>query len=121
MKSKGYTIVDILIVVVVLGVAALITLPNMSLAFKDNKEELYQNQIRLYLEQAKKYGEDHKEDFDDDNQIIVTIDDLIEDGYIGAYVSDKIYDVRDDTTELNKVKIRITYDEENETIDAKIV
>ena len=48
MKSKGYTIVDILIVVVVLGVAALITLPNMSLAFKDNKEELYQNQIRTH-------------------------------------------------------------------------
>lgn len=121
MKSKGYTVVDILVIIVVLGALALLTLPNMSLAFKDNKEELYQNQIRLYLEQAKLYGENNKDKFDDDNTMVVTIDELIEEGYIGAYVSDKIYDVRDNVTELNKMKIRITYNEDDDTVDAKVV
>lgn len=118
MRSKGYTVVDILIIIVVLGVSALITIPKMSLAFKDNKEDLYQNQIRLYLEQAKLYGENNKDSFDDDNTMVITIDDLIDDGYL---IEDKVYDVRDETTELNKLKIKIIYNEDNESVDAKLL
>ena len=121
MRSKGYTVIDILIVVVVLGVAALITIPRMSLAFKDNKEDLYQNQIRLYLEQAKLYGENHKDDFDEEDSLVITIDDLIEEGYIIGDDKDIVYDVRDNTTELNKLKIKMTYDEDKELVDAKIM
>lgn len=121
MRSKGYTSLDIIIIVVVLAISAIITIPKVSMALKDNREELYENQINLYLNQANKYGEDHKKDFDDDNNLIITIDDLISEGYVLALESEKIYDIRDNTTELNKLKIKITYDEDKDNITSKLM
>ena len=119
MKSRGYTVVDILLVIVVLGVCALVTIPNMSLAFRDNKEELYKEQIDVYLKQAKLYGEEHKDLFQD-NTMVLTLDDLINEGYIGSF-DDKIYDIRDGKTILNSMKIRIIYNEEDDTVKSEIV
>ena len=121
MKSKGYTSLDIIIIIVFLGIAALLTIPRMSLAFKDDRDELYQNQINLYLSQAKRYGQDHVDELEDhDNTITMTIDELIEEGYIGSYVDKKLYDIRDYETIMNNIKIKITYNEDTEEVKTEL-
>lgn len=120
MKSKGYTSLDIIIVILILAVSAVIILPRVSMALEDNKGGLYENQIRLYLNQAVLYGENNKDEFDDDNTMVLTIDDLIDKGYVLS-MDDNIYDVRDNTTELNKLKIKLTYSEEQDKVTAELM
>lgn len=122
MRSKGYTSLDIIIVIIVLAISAVITIPKISMAMKDNREELYQNQIKLYLNQAILYGENNKDEFDEDNTIVLTIDDLIDKEYIITSNEDnKIYDIRDNVTELNKMKIRIKYNEDEDKVSSELV
>ena len=124
MKKNGYTVTDVLIIIAILGVSALIVLPRVSNALKVNekKDELYNNLLELYLNQAEKYGNDKKEEIKNNNDgTVVTIDDLIEAKYIGAASSNgEIIDIRDDVTKMNNIKIQLIYDEESDKVIARI-
>ena len=55
-KRNGYTFIDILIVILSLGLVTLFTVPKLSHAFENDKNELYNDSLELYLNQAAKYG-----------------------------------------------------------------
>ena len=115
-NNKGYTSLDIIIIVVVLGISALILIPRISLAFKDESEEIYQDQINLYLKQAKKYGEDNIDKIkENENSIVKSVEELIDEKYIGS----DIYS--DGNNNLKNMKIQITYNEEDGTIKAEYI
>lgn len=120
MKKNGFTFYDILIVVVVLGVSALIILPKLSTAFKNDKEELHNSQIALYLSEAEKYGEANKADIKKSESKVVTINDLISAGYIGAYTSHDLYDARDNKTIINDWKIKLIYNVDTDSVYAEM-
>lgn len=120
MKKNGYTVIDMLIVVVVLAVSAVIILPKMSMAFKSDKNELYNSTMNLYLNQATLYGNKNKDEIKKSESEVVTINDLIDAGYIGAYADKNLIDIRDNKTVMNDIKIKLIYDKDNDNVYAQV-
>ena len=121
MKKNGFTMLDIVIIIVILGASALIVLPSISNALNsyDNKDEVYNEILASYLRTAEIYGEAKKEDVKNGNKTIITIDDLVNEGYIHNYQTD-IIDIRDNITKMNNIKIKLNYDEQNDKVYAEV-
>ena len=121
MKRNGFTIYDILIIIALLGVSALIIIPKFSNAIdaNDNKDEVYNEILTNYLAIAEKYGNDKKEEVKGNDGMIVSIDDLIKEGYLHTY-QDSIIDIRDNSTKMNNVKFSLIYDETNDNVYAEV-
>ena len=95
-----------------------IVISQTSYAFKDNTDELYENQIVLIERQAKEYGKT-LESLKEEKEMIVMVSELIEHEYLIA--EDGVYkDVRTGD-DINDMKIKVTYDEETDTVDASIM
>lgn|SRR5574344_1898083 len=120
MKKNGYTVIELLGLIAILGLIALITLPQMSHAFVNDKEEVYQNQISIYLKQAEKYGESNKDTIKKEDGEVISIQDLIDKGYIGANEDGKVIDLRDNKSILNELKIKLIYDADSGKILAQL-
>ena len=120
MKKNGYTVVDMLIVVAILAVSAIVILPKMSMAFKSDKNEIYTETMNLYLNQATLYGNKNKDEIKKSQSKVVTINDLIDAGYIGAYANKTLIDVRDNKTVMNDIKIKLIYDNEKDSVYAEV-
>ena len=122
MKKNGYTIYDIIIIIVILTVSALIVIPRVSNALNeaDNKEEVYQDILRSYLNIAQIYGNNNKEEVKNGNKTIVSIDDLIKNEYIHTNNED-IIDIRDNITKMNNIKFKLTYNETEDRVYAEFM
>ena len=118
-KRNGYTFIDILVVIIALGLFTLFTVPELSHAFENNKDTLYDESLELYLNQATKYGNTIKSEVKENNSYIVTIKDLVDKGYIGSTNGD-VTDIRDGSSMLN-MKIHLIYDEEKDEVYAEVV
>ena len=121
MKRNGFSIYDILILVVVLAATALFVIPNVSNALKtnDNKDEVYKEIMSNYLALAEKYGNDIKEDVKNGEGMIISVDDLIKKGYINTNQGD-IIDIRDNITKMNNIKFSLLYNEETDSVYAQV-
>lgn len=120
-RSNGFTIYDILIIVAILGVSALIIIPKVSNALEtnDNKDEVYNEILSNYLSIAEKYGNDKKDEVKDNGGKIISIDDLIKEGYLHTY-QDNIIDIRDNNTKMNNIKFSLIYNEESDSVYAQV-
>ena len=120
MKKNGYTIIELLVIVILLGVASFITIRGVSHALVDNKEELYQDDVHSILDSAKLYGMDNLEELKSNHSIIVTVQDLIDKSYLGSDEEGNFIDVRTNGATLNNIKIAIIYDEKSDSINAEL-
>ena len=121
MKKNGYTLMELIVLIVGLGLIALIGIKNASYAFTDNKDELYHESIVSILECAKQYGNDNLETLKEEKQLIITVNELIEKNYIGSDEDGNYIDVRDENETLNNTKIAIEYNEKTEEITTEVV
>ncbi|MBR1416367.1 MAG: hypothetical protein IJ572_00925 [Bacilli bacterium] len=121
MKRNGYTVYDILIIIVILGISALIVIPRVSNALKeyDNKDEVYNEIMADYLKLAEMYGNDNKEKIKEESNTVVSIDDLIKEGYIVSS-TEEIIDIRDNYTKMNNIKIKLIYNEDEDKVIAEL-
>ena len=121
MKKNGFTIYDILIIIAILGVSALIIIPRVSNALEtsDNKEEAYKEILGNYLSIAEIYGNDNKEKVKENEGMIVSVDDLIKEGYLHTSL-DEIIDIRDNSTKMNNIKFSLIYSEESDSVYAQV-
>lgn len=62
MKKNGFTLVELLAVIVILGVIGMIVFPAVQTTIKKNKEKLYVQQINSLVDAASKYVVDHDAD-----------------------------------------------------------
>lgn len=120
MKKNGYTLIELLVVIGILGVVAFIVISNTSYAFKDNKEELYEeSQEPLILRQAVEYGKT-LERLPEETEKIISLYDLIDKGYLVPNSEEDDYiDVRTGVS-MKDINIKIIYNENNE-ITAEII
>ena len=84
-NHKGFTLVEILAVIVVLGLLAAIITPVVSNLLKDSEESLSNEQINNIIVIAKKYAIEHSDilpDLDSGDSYELDIETLIADGYI---------------------------------------
>lgn len=122
MKNKnGYTIIELIILIVVLGIATFITINRVSYALSDDKSEVYKMQVKLIETQAQVYGNTIKEELKNEGKTI-TVNTLVAENYLEADDDKgKVYDARDEMKTLNDKKIKISYNAENDTVEAKLI
>lgn len=112
MKKNGYTLIELLVVIAILGVVAFVVISNTSYAFKDNTEEIYEeNQEPLIIRQAIEYGK-VIERAEGEQEKIISVYDLLDKGYLVPNNGDDDYiDVRTGVS-MKDVNIKIMYGEE---------
>ena len=116
MKRNGYTWIELLAVIVILGIGAFITIRKVSYALVDNTDELYQNDIYSILESAKLYGNDNLEELKNNNSMIITVQDLIDNNYLSSDEEGNYKDIRTKGAVLNNIQIAIIYDKDNDSV-----
>lgn len=116
MKNKdGYTIVELIIVIVVIGIFAFVTINKASYAFSDNTEvlkELEEQKTALIETAALKYAKEHKEVFGDANKTYIRVSDLIKENYL---LLDADGNVSGDSNINKSQKIALTLKDEKVT------
>ena len=80
--KKGFTLVELLAVIALLGVVALVIVPTVDKSIVDTKEKTYNRQVEVIKTALKEYQIDNKEYFYKNNSKVLTLIDLKEQGYL---------------------------------------
>lgn len=98
---KGFTLVELLAVIVVLGVIALITFPIVSNSMANAKQKAYDSQVSFITESARKWSIDNTSSLSETKAISVKISTLISAGYITKTKDGVLYNPMDDTKTMS--------------------
>lgn len=83
MKQKGFTLIELIAVIVILALIALVVFPAINGVLKDSRENAYDSQISIIEKAAKEYYlENYKELPEENGCTYVSIETLISKGYI---------------------------------------
>src|SRR5574344_1583502 len=82
MKNKGFTLVEVLGVIVILGLIAVIVYPKMKSIINENQQNLYNEQIERYKSVAATYVSDKTDTLTIGSDLYITIKYLYKGGYI---------------------------------------
>lgn len=86
MKNKnGYTVIELMVVIAVVGVFAFVAINKASYAFSDKvdaENELLNQKVKNIETQAKRYGEENLELFEEGKTIYIRVKDLIDNNYL---------------------------------------
>ena len=67
MKNKGYTLVELLAVFVILGIIIMISVPVISETINSSKDKAYDEQVKILENAARTYMSEHSKDLPDNN------------------------------------------------------
>lgn len=75
MNKKGFTLVEVMAVVILLGVLGLIIVPIVTNVIKDNKENLYQTQLKAIAEKAEDWAYENLDmlPIEEGEEVVLTI------------------------------------------------
>ena len=120
MKKNGYTVTEMLIVIIVLGVFTLGLIGATSYAFRDKSNDYFEEKVLLIEKQASLYG-GTLNNLKEEGNLIITVKDLVDNGY---FVADKsngdVTDPRNSKATLNGLKIKLSYNDDG-TVSAKVI
>ena len=113
MNKKGFTLAELIGVIVVLSLICLITVPAIASVLKTNKKSLCETQLKNVLAAAKSYVSENllSMPINDGDYKIITIGDLIENGFIEENIQDPV------TKEEIDPEIEITIKKNGKKID----
>lgn len=85
---KGFTLVEVMGVLIILGIISLITVPVISNVLKENKKELYEIQIKNIEESARNFVAENlfSLNLDENKKIAIKIGNLKQLGYLEDFV-----------------------------------
>lgn len=119
MKKNGYSAVELLIVIVLLGVITLGVVISTSNAFKDDAGEIYEETTYLILRQAELYGK-NSSTLEQEGVQIITVRDLVESKYyVSVNQEGNVVDPRNSKATLNSLKIKLV--KEGEEVKASLL
>ena len=109
MKKKGFTLVELLGVIVILGIIATITVPLIQRTIIENTEEAYNDQVTSFERAAKNYVASDVYNMTNCQTKICTISlkELQEKGYLQS--GDIVNPITDENFDMDNV-VDITYD-----------
>lgn len=103
MKNKGFTLVELLAVITLLGIIALITIPVVTNTMSKQKEKLYYDQLNQLIKAAQNWGTDNNDTLInlpgkcmDSNFIKLTLDQLREGSDDVSYLADDFINPKTD-------------------------
>lgn len=109
MQNKGYTIPELIVVIIVVGIFSLIAINKASYAFVDNDVVSEETEEMILVKTATSYASSILETLKNDD-IYVTGKDLVEAGYLV-----------DDENTLANVKLKLSYNAETGSVKVEIL
>ena len=90
MNKKGFTMVELLAVLILLGVVAIIAIPAINSTINNSKEKAKEAQAEIILDAAQSYASEHTELLPKKGITVFNISDLIDKNYIDSGDADSI-------------------------------
>ncbi|MBE6154914.1 MAG: type II secretion system protein [Firmicutes bacterium] len=109
LNKLGYTKVELLIVIALLGIVAFIAINKTSYAFSINNSSAIQEVINLIEKQAEEYALDNKDIFNDSDTTYISVEDLINNKYLIPNEKGLIISPENPDKSYNKNKIKLEY------------
>lgn len=117
-KDSGFTLVELLVVIVILGILATVIYPIVNTSVNSSKQKLYDAQIENIINAARTYASDNLEILPtadgDSLEPPLTLGKLIDEGYIKNIENPK-------TKEPFDKNIKITITNRNGVLDYEVV
>ena len=121
MNKLGYSKIEILVVIVLLGGVAFITINKTSYAFEVDEGKAVEEVKYLIEIQAEDYALANTTLFEETNTTYISVDDLIEAGYLVGNEEGVLTDPTDSNKNFNDTKVRLEYDEKKNDVTATVV
>ncbi len=121
LNKKGYTKVEVLVMVVLLGIVAFIVINKTSYAFEMDQTRNTNEVKRLIEEEAKGYAEKNLSLFKETDTTFINVNYLIEAGVMHGNEEGLVIDPADITKNFNQSKIKLEYNKEKNEVKATFV
>jgi len=111
MNKKGFTLVELLAVIIILGVIGLIATVTVNNVLKENRESLYNEQIKLIEDKAKLWAAEHVFELPDEDKehIILTLGQLKAEGLSGEVINPITEEPFLDSLQIKITKVENSY------------
>ena len=120
MDKKGFTLVELLTVIVLLAIIAAITTPVIINVINDSRENAYEEQVRLITSAAERWGTENMTYLNGKGSCYLSAEKLSEEGYLSA---EKIINPKKPSENMGVVEITVNngkyeyvYKETSETV-----
>ncbi len=80
-RKKGFTLVELMAVIVILAILAMIAVPNVLNISRNTKQRLYCEKVTNYLSDAKRWGDNHLKELRSDCYIVKNVSFLVSEGF----------------------------------------
>ena len=120
MKKNGYTTIELLSIIGILGIFTIVILASTSYAYKDRSVIYFDQIVDVAERQAELYGATLN-NLKEEGSLVITLGDLVENGYYVADDTDgNVNDPRNSKNTLNGLKIKLVAKEDG-SIVAKVI
>ena len=120
MNNKGFTLLEIILVVAILGVITLIVVPSVSSILNKNKNDQYENLKKSIISAAKMYVSDNRYDLgitcnnaSERPTFTITLKDIVDSGDL----TEPVVDPRDKSEISSSNVVNITYNCSNKSFN----
>jgi len=119
-KIKDKKIIILALILIVFSIGYFIIVNKVSYAFENNNDLkfIYESKIETIVECAEVYGKNNLDSFNEEGILYITVQNLIDNGYLAPDENGNIINILNDNENLNDKKIRIKKD--GEKIKAEI-
>lgn len=121
LNQFGYTKIEVLVIVVLLGIVAFITINKTSYAFAIDHTSDVAEVKHLIEIQAEDYAMEHLELFSEVNTTFISVSDLISAGYLITNEEGFVTSPVDSNKSFNDNKIKLEYNQEKNEVNATLV
>ena len=121
LNKFGYTKVEVLVVVVLLGFVAFITINSTSYAFAIDTTDSVKEVKILIEKQAEEYALDNLDLFKEADTNYILVSELVENGYMMANSEGLVTSPDNSGKTFNDNKIKVEYNKDNNKVEATFI